>query len=727
MMRLAAGHRLGQHAPRFHLEPRGELAHRLALARQVEAEERHSSLERQRRLLVPAVKRQQRRVRRRVLAHEILGDLRPLDRGTRHAKAVGEVAQRARNGAPAAADARLRHARLVAPGRLLVNDEVERHHLRQQLGELALHRRRHVRHQQRQLQPDRAIDARHRQRRVLQRLHQHAAVLGPCGHAVVEQLSWQAVHLAQEAAARERLGVHVVRRQVVAARHHQSAQVAVVARHAMQALDARHHGHVRQQLVVAMHQQLGPRPVHRHRLDLLAVHRQPALVHDAARVEELERAAIAQLVERHRQVQLVGAHAQCRARERHALAVASQLELGSCGPQRLELDVAVAQYEHAPARHAPMHAPGHLQNLVGAEVQAREHVLAALHQVGEPRVVNDHRVEALHVQRALPGRRHRQQERLGLLRFEERADHANGLAAVIERDVHPRKTGLHQRRGLLDARARGQEHADAAFFLRHAMQELVVEEIQRLHPDDLHVGGLRRIKRAALDHLGGVQVAPVECRVHGGRQPDVAAAHALAEREAELELGRRLVDFVDHQRVLRTDVAVLEPAPRNAGGDDDDVPRRRLGRRLALAVDHADAQLVGGQHDLGDGLDAQRLAGTRPRHDAKPRTPRRRRLVCQALGERAQAFAVGLPQDGLDVERERQLDRLARGARGGNDDDAPAGPAANKVFAVAREVRISDRAQGLAYCGFSGLRVALAVVVSGVWSRSRSRSRTSSR
>jgi hypothetical protein len=87
--------------------------------------------------------------------------------------------------------------------------------------------------------------------------------------------------------------------------------------------------------------------------------------------------------------------------------------------------------------------------------------------------------------------------------------------------------------------------------------------------------------------------------------------------------------------------------------------------------------------------------------------------VRQALRERAQALAVGLPQDGLDVEREGQFDRLARGARWGDDDDAPAGPAANKVFAVAREVRISDRAQGLAYCGFSGLRVGFAVVVSG--------------
>jgi hypothetical protein len=68
---------------------------------------------------------------------------------------------------------------------------------------------------------------------------------------------------------------------------------------------------------------------------------------------------------------------------------------------------------------------------------------------------------------------------------------------------------------------------------------------------------------------------------------------------------------------------------------------------------------------------------------------------------------VVLPQHRLDVEREGQFDRLACRARGGNDDDAPAGPAANEVFAIAREVRIGDGAQGLAYCGFSGLRAGL--------------------
>ena len=52
------------------------------------------------------------------------------------------------------------------------------------------------------------------------------------------------------------------------------------------------------------------------------------------------------------------------------------------------------QDEHPPARHAAVHAPRHLQDLVGAEVDPGEHVAAALDDVGEARVVDHHGVEA---------------------------------------------------------------------------------------------------------------------------------------------------------------------------------------------------------------------------------------------------------------------------------------------------------------------------------------------
>src|SRR2546427_41150 len=65
--------------------------------------------------------------------------------------------------------------------------------------------------------------------------------------------------------------------------------------------------------------------------------------------------------------------------------------------------------------------------------------------------------------------------------------------------------------------------------------------------------------------------------------PDEAASGPLAEREAELELRRRLMDFVHDERVARGDQAVLEPAAGDARGDDHHVPGRRFGRRFALA------------------------------------------------------------------------------------------------------------------------------------------------
>ena len=54
---------------------------------------------------------------------------------------------------------------------------------------------------------------------------------------------------------------------------------------------------------------------------------------------------------------------------RDALRVAGELELRRRGLQRVEVDVAVAEDEHAPALDAAVHAPRHLQDLVGAEVQ----------------------------------------------------------------------------------------------------------------------------------------------------------------------------------------------------------------------------------------------------------------------------------------------------------------------------------------------------------------------
>jgi hypothetical protein len=145
---------------------------------------------------------------------------------------------------------------------------------------------------------------------------------------------------------------------------------------------------------------------------------------------------------------------------------------------------------------------------------------------------------------------------------------------VVVRGVDARVAHGHARRGLLDARARGQEDAHAAAPLLHALQEAVVEEAHGRAVLDHDLGGALRVERVDLEHVGRVEVARVEPRVDGGGEPDEAAADALAEREAQLELGRRLVDLVDHERVVRQDVAVLEPAAGDAGGHHDHVLRR---------------------------------------------------------------------------------------------------------------------------------------------------------
>ena len=187
---------------------------------------------------------------------------------------------------------------------------------------------------------------------------------------LVEQVARQAVHLAHVAGARERLGVQVVRREVIAARHDEPVEIALLARHAVQRLDRAHHREIRNELVVGVDEQLRPRPLDRHRFDQLAVAREPPVLDDAARLEQRRRAS------RYAQRSSGTGRSSSSARtpsvgagDRDALRVAGELELRLRRLERRELDVAVGEDEHAPALDAPVHAPRHLQDLVRAEVQ----------------------------------------------------------------------------------------------------------------------------------------------------------------------------------------------------------------------------------------------------------------------------------------------------------------------------------------------------------------------
>ncbi len=252
-------------------------------------------------------------------------------------------------------------------------------------------------------------------------------------------------------------------------------------------------------------------------------------------------------------------------------------------------------------------------------------------------------------------------ERFHRLVLEEGADHADRFATVIEGGSEFGPPFPHLLGQPLDLRAGRHEHRDAALLLDDAAHLLVVEELLDPLRHHLHLGLERRIERGRLEHLGRLEVVAVEGGIDRGTEPDVPAPGALAEREAELELGGGLVDLVDHDGVALGDEVVLEPAAGDAGGDDDHVPGRRLGGGFAFPIHHPDEERLL-QDRLGDGADAEGLADAGAGDDAEP---------FAARGEVEEVGAVLALQEGVELELKGEFDRLARRAGGGDDDHAP--------------------------------------------------------
>ena len=498
----------------------------------------------------------------------------------------------------------------------------------------------------------------------------------------MEKLPRQAVYIADVAVLRKRFGIHVVRREVIAAWNQHAVQHTILTRHAMQAFNAAHYCHERHQIVVAVHQQLGPRPLHGHLLHLPAVVGQSSVRDDIARFQQPHRATIRQLVERHRQFEIVGAHTDRRAGQCDALTVAGELKLRQLRLQLIERNAPVGENEHAAASHTAVHASRHLQQFIRAQMNAREHVATLVHHVGEARVIDDHRVEPLDRDRALSCRRHREKERLRHAAFVQiLTDHADRLTTVIVLRVNLRETLLYMTRRVLGASARRQKHRHTTTLGNHLLQELVVEKIGRAARLHFHRRLLRLIEAVHFENVAAAKVLRVERRIDRGREPDVAAACPLAEREAEFQLGRCLMDLVNDDGVVMIDIAVLKPPSRDAGGDDDHVALRRLRSCFALAIHDADFQRFA-QDCFGDWSHCKRLAGAGSRHDAESLTAGR---------EFTQPRAMILLQVCLDIERERQLDGFARRAGRGDDDDASAsGPSRLERIRVGREVSVAN-------------------------------------
>src|SRR6187551_3839785 len=140
------------------------------------------------------------------------------------------------------------------------------------------------------------------------------------------------------------------------------------------------------------------------------------------------------------------------------------------------------------------------------------------------------------------------------------------------------------------------------------------------------------------------------------------------------------MDLVDHERVVPGDVAILEPAPRDAGGDYHHVPAGRLRCGLALAVHHAHAEVGFREDSLRDRSDGERLtrAGARDYPEALP-LPR----------QPANLLTVLALEQRLDMESERELDRLTRCSGGCDDDDASAwGLRGQERLAIGRQITV---------------------------------------
>ena len=240
MPRFAAGERVGEHAARIVLHSGRKLVHRLTLVLELEAEVCHATLEGERCVLMPAVEHQRCRARCGELPDEPQRDRRPFDGRARITVRVGEVAKDSTDGSPAPGDAGLRHACLAAVRRLLIDHEIKRLDAREQLDEPPLGDAAHHRHRRRKREPDRTIHTRHGERRVLDGLHEDAAPCCPSFNALVEEMTREAVDLANVSAFVKRLGVHVVGSQVVTSAHDETGEIAIFTRHAMERLDAGH-------------------------------------------------------------------------------------------------------------------------------------------------------------------------------------------------------------------------------------------------------------------------------------------------------------------------------------------------------------------------------------------------------------------------------------------------------------------------------------------------------
>ena len=164
------------------------------------------------------------------------------------------------------------------------------------------------------------------------------------------------------------------------------------------------------------------------------------------------------------------------------------------------------------------------------------------------------------------------------------------------------------------------------------------------------------------------------------------------------------MNFVNDQRISWLNASILKPATRNASRNDDHVPRRRIRRRFAFAIDDAHPQILRAQYRFGNRANRECFAGTRSGDNAK---------AFAAGRERKEFFALRALQEGVDVQANCEFNGLARGAGWRNHNDAARRRLGrHKSVVVGRQVAVARISHTR---NLTDLRLALAVRAADLW------------
>ena len=343
-------------------------------------------------------------------------------------------------------------------------------------------------------------------------------------------------------------------------------------------------------------------------------------------------------------------------------------------------------------------------------MHARQHIAAAIDDVGKPGIVDDDGVESRHVECALSCCGHREEKRLWNRALKKWPNHANRFPAMIVRGRDTRIACTDPLGGLLHHSPRRQKHRHTTLRPGQLREKFLVEKIERLLALHFHFRRALWVKRRHLNHVGTAQVPTVKCRVDGGRQPNETTPDALAQREAQFQLGAGLMDLIDDERITRRNIAILKPSSCNARRHNDHVPCRRVGRRLTLAVHHTDTQCGGAKNRLRHGPNGERLS--RPGSGDDPKASATR-------GQCANVGTLRSLQKRVEMQTNSKFNGFARGTRGRDDDDATGGRRGRRECgSVGRQIAIVSYAHTASYRGYTF--EATVDTLRGVVSRNRS-------